>query len=44
MIMDNTVDDVMIVCKTRNHQNFAKVFAGFVKTTAIPIAILMKHA
>jgi hypothetical protein len=42
--MDNTVDDVMIVCKTRNHQNFAKAFAGSAKLHVISNDIHMTSA
>ena len=33
--MDNTVDDVMIVYKTKNHQNFIKEFTGSAKLRVI---------
>ena len=42
--MDNTVDDVMIICKTRNHQNSVKAFAGFAKLHVISSDIHMMNA
>ena len=39
--MDNTVDDVMIVCKAKNHRNFTKAFAGSAKLHVISSDIRM---
>ncbi|CUR52306.1 protein of unknown function [Nitrosotalea devaniterrae] len=40
--MDNTVNDVMISCKTRIRQNFAKAFAGSAKPHVTSNDIRMK--
>jgi len=42
--MDNTVDDVMISCKTTHRQNSARVSAGSAKLRVISSDIPMKSA
>lgn len=42
--MANTVFDVMILCKTKNHPSFAKVFVGSAKLLVILTDTHMKSA